>query len=125
MAGDWIKVEKVTPDKPEVRALHKLLDCTREHAFGLCFRFWCWCDDHLTDGFISHSDKEEIDHHVRQDGFADAMIKVGWIREGSDGQLSVAHFERHLSMNAKRRLADNERQRKHRSQRNGVTRGHK
>lgn len=47
MAGDWIKVEKATSRKPEVLRIAAALGVHPDHAFGLCFRFWCWCDDHL------------------------------------------------------------------------------
>jgi hypothetical protein len=33
MAGDWIKLQKDTPDKPEVLAIEKPIDYLVEHPF--------------------------------------------------------------------------------------------
>lgn len=102
MAGDWIKLEKDTIGKPEISRLYKILGVTREHAFGLCIRFWIWCDSHLTDGFLEGQGTIDIDDEVRHEGFAAALIEVGWLLHG-EGILSVPNFERHLSKSAKRR----------------------
>jgi hypothetical protein len=39
MAGDWIKVEKATPAKPEVLSISEILGVHPVHAFGLCVKF--------------------------------------------------------------------------------------
>ncbi len=42
MAGDWMKVEKVTPDKPEIEAMASKLELDPDAVFGKCFRIWRW-----------------------------------------------------------------------------------
>jgi len=50
MGSDWLKVEKETPDKPEVFAVAALLGITPDEVFGKCFRLWRWFDSHTTKG---------------------------------------------------------------------------
>ena len=50
MAGDWIKVECVTPDKPEVFQIAEDLGIDPEHAFGCLVIIWIWADLQTVDG---------------------------------------------------------------------------
>lgn len=102
---EWIKVEKQTIDKLEIDGLNAILGISNEHAFGLCFRFWSWCDSNLTDRFLTHQTAASIDKRVGHSGFTAAMINVGWIID-AEGLLSVPNFERHMSQCAKRRGED-------------------
>ena len=117
MAGDWIKVEKATARKPEVLRIAELLNIHPDHAFGLCVRFWCWCDDHLNNHGISLS-LHMVDTIFDRPSFGDALIRVGWLRV-RDGSLEVPNAERHLSHTAKARAHATERKRK--SRRESVT----
>jgi hypothetical protein len=111
MAGDWIKVEKATPLKPEVLAISEALQIHPTHAFGLCVRFWMWCDDQLRDGNARSVTKVTLDFAIGHQGMTDALIKVGWLRDRS-GSLEVPHFDRHLSEGSKTRALTKERVRK-------------
>ena len=111
MAGDWIKVEKATPLKPEVLAISEQLQIHPTHAFGLCVRFWMWCDDQLKDGNARSVTKVTLDFAIGHQGFTDALLKVDWLRDRS-GSLEVPHFDRHLSEGAKTRSLTKERVRK-------------
>lgn len=102
MAGEWIKVEKSTARKPEVLAIAEALEIHPDHAFGLCVRFWCWCDDHLSNCNAHSVTKKSLDAGLSVSGFADALIKVGWL-EVRSGSLSIPHFDRHLSQSSKTR----------------------
>lgn len=102
MAGDWIKIEKATARKPEVLAIAELLQIHPDHAFGLCVRFWSWCDDHLSSGNARSVTKNALDALLERSGFADALIKVDWLQVRS-GSLEVPNFDRHLSQSAKKR----------------------
>ncbi len=79
MAGDWIKVEKATARKPEVLALASILQIHPDHAFGLCVRFWFWCDDNLKTGHAQRVTTVTLDYVVGHTGFADALVQVGWL----------------------------------------------
>lgn len=102
MAGEWIKVEKVTARKPEVLRIAGLLKVHADHAFGLCVRFWFWCDDHLANSNAAGVTKNDVDALLDCPGFADALLSVGWLRV-RDGSLEVPNFDRHLSQSSKRR----------------------
>lgn len=102
MAGDWLKIEKATARKPEVLRLAELLSIHPDHAFGICFRFWSWCDDHLTNGNAASVTRITIDNAVDRPGFADALVSVGWLRD-RNSSLEVPNFDRHISQSAKSR----------------------
>ena len=114
MAGDWIKVEKSTPSKPEVFGIAESLNLPPDQAFGLCFRFWCWCDDHLVSANAASVSKSSVDALVGRSGFADALISVGWLQV-RNGSLEVPNFDRHLSQSAKTRALTASRVAKHTS----------
>jgi hypothetical protein len=114
MAGDWIKVEKATPGKPEVMAIADELGIHINHAFGLCVRFWGWCDDQMTDGHARRVTNVTLDAYFSHAGFATALVNVGWLRV-RNGSLEVPNFDRHLSESAKNRALSGSRKQRQRS----------
>jgi len=123
VAGDWIKIEKATSRKPEVLRIADTLAIHPDHAFGLCVRFWSWCDDHMTDGHAQSVTYVTLDTVFGHAGFATALTEVGWLRvrrsaaDGSpDGSLEIPNFDRHLSESAKNRALSAGRKQKQRSQ---------
>jgi hypothetical protein len=102
MSMDWLKVEKHTASKPEVLAIAAKLGITPDDAFGKCFRFWAWADSHLTDGNARGVTKLTIDTLIGAQGFADAMLSVGWLEFTTDG-VRIPGFSRHMSQSAKTR----------------------
>jgi hypothetical protein len=117
MAGDWLKVEKDTPDKPEILALASLLSMTSDEAFGKCFRLWRWADSHLLDGNATCVTSSAIDALVGRHGFADALLEVGWL-QARNGSLAIPNFDRHISQSAKQRALTAKRVSQHK-RRNG------
>lgn len=121
MAGDWIKAEKATPRKPEVLRIAAKLGIHPDHAFGLCFRFWSWCDDNLETGNAVGVTDVMLNALLDRDGVASALIEVGWL-VARNGSLSIPNFDRHLSENAKNRALSAERTAKSRSKKcNGIS----
>lgn len=114
MAGDWIKIEKATARKPEVLRIAELLSVHVDHAFGLCVRFWAWCDDHMTDGHALVLELSTLDLTFGHSGFTSALVSVGWLRV-RNGCLEVPNFERHLSESAKTRALWSTRKRQQRA----------
>jgi hypothetical protein len=113
MAGDWIKVEKATARKPEVLRLSVQLGIHPDHAFGLCVRFWSWCDDNLTSGNAPGVTEALLDALLGQTGFAAALVEVGWLQRRVDSKsttLVIPHFDRHLTQSAKSRALTARRQ---------------
>ncbi len=115
MSFQWVKVEKVTARKPEVLRIASKLNVHLDHAFGLCVRFWIWCDDNLETGHALGVTPVTLDAMLGCDGFAKSLVEVGWLRV-RDGSLEVPNYDRHLSKNAKIRANSQVRQQKSRSQ---------
>lgn len=103
LAGDWIKLDHTTPDKPEVIQLAQLLGFEdHDLAFAKCVRLWIWADQQSVDGNELCVTDSFVDRYTRVAGFAAALRKVGWL-EGRDGRLSIPNFSRHNGQSAKTR----------------------
>lgn len=118
MAGDWIKFDVTTPDKPEVVKMAAVLGVDQDAVVGKLLRVWVWADQNsitsnggcngvtVTSAFL--------DRLTFCPGFTAAMRSVGWL-VGEDGDLSLPNFERHNGKTAKERAVTNRRVAKSRS----------
>lgn len=113
MAGDWIKVEKITPEKPEVVRMAALLKRDSDEIFGKLFKIWAWADDQSVDGSALQIDENFIDKKAGRKGFARAMRVVGWLA-GESGSLTFPGFSRHNGETAKTRATGRNRVERHR-----------
>lgn len=107
MAGDWIKFELITLDKPEVCQLADLAGIDPDAVVGKLLRVWGWFDQHTEDGNAPSVSKKLLDRLVGVIGFCDFMIAVGWMAEvDTDGGswVSLPNFGRHNGQTAKKRL---------------------
>lgn len=102
MAGDWIKFETETPDKPEVWAIAESLGIDPDAVVGKLLRVWAWFDSQTEKGNAPSVTKSLLDRRVGVTGFVNAMISAGWMSE-SDGEISVTNFDRHNGQTAKNR----------------------
>jgi len=111
MAGEWLKIEISTPDKPEVLRMSRILNIDRDAVFGKLLRLWAWFDKNSVDGVVDGVVDADIDNICKQDGFAAACQSVGWllIDKGSE-RISIPNFDRHNGESAKKRALKNERQ---------------
>jgi hypothetical protein len=107
MAGDWLKIEAATPDKPEVFEIGQQLKMPTPEVFGRLFLVWRLFDQHTEDGNDNAGNVTSayIDHVAGVSGFADAMESVGWLSRGTDGcgDIKVPNFDRHNGKTAKSR----------------------
>lgn len=110
-----MKVEKATARKPEVLRLADLLGIHPDHAFGLCVRFWSWCDDQFTssDCHLQKVTFVTLDSIIGHTGFTKALAEVGWLTVNGTA-LEIPNFDRHLSKSAKKRAENTEIKRKSR-----------
>lgn len=134
MAANWIKVEVITPDKPEIFRLSEILSIDPDAVLGKVIRFWVWADqqtingnaDNVTDNEECNADnvtyceqvkrkcnsvsltKSAIDRICFMHGFSDALIQVGWLAE-VDGVLILPNFGRHNGESSKKRALTNKR----------------
>lgn len=119
MAGDWIKVEMATPNKPEVLKASRMLGITKDDTFGKMMRFWLWLDSICVDGHVDGVVSTDVDAVVGIDGFASALKSVGWLDfDDISENLTVPNFERHNGETAKKRVLKNRRQQKWRNKEN-------
>ena len=111
MAGSWIKMRHDLIDAPEVRRLAKALGVTKDDVYGKLFRLWSWFDRHSHNGVVPGEELEAVDDLIGVDGFAAALVSVGWL-DDSNGGIVIPHWERHNSETAKERaLAANRQER--------------
>jgi len=103
MAGDWIKFELTTLDKPEVCQIADLADIDPDAVVGKLMRVWGWFDQQTENGNAPSVSKKLLDRLVGVTGFCEHMKSVAWMIE-IDGVISLPHFERHNGKTAKNRL---------------------
>ena len=98
----WIKIETNLFEKPEVVWLSKALKVKPIVVVGALVRFWSVVDGLTEDGAVALYDGGMVDEVVGVKGFADGMVKVGWL-EVCDGGIVVPGFDKHNGRSAKRR----------------------
>jgi hypothetical protein len=110
VADFWIKIEKSTPDKPEIFEIANELDLDPDAVLGKLIRVWVWMDSNSESGHIKSVTAFLIDRVSGHKGFADAMKKYGWLDDDH-----IPNFDRHMGESAKKRAKDSERKRKSRN----------
>lgn len=111
MAGEWIKVDTNLPDKPEVLRIARRLDISKDSVVGKLIRVWGWFDTNSVDGVVDGVVDADIDAIAYQDGFAAALVSVGWLQvDNSAEKVTCPNFERHNGESAKKRALKTERQ---------------
>ncbi|MGO4001134.1 hypothetical protein ABVN23_08450 [Pseudomonas fluorescens] len=113
MAGDWIKMRVDLDKDPAVISTSTDLNVTECTVVGMLHRLWAWADAQSRNGHVAGVTKKWIDRYLCHDGVADALEKVGWLRE-EDGGITFPNFDRHNGQSAKKRAVDARRQREHR-----------
>lgn len=113
MAGDWLKVEAATPDKPEVFAITALMGWDDpDLTVGKLFRLWRWFDQHTLSGNADNVTSALLDRIVGVPGFCSAVEKVGWLVV-TDRGVELPQFDRHNGKTAKTRALTAKRVAKH------------
>jgi hypothetical protein len=102
MAGDWIKVQTCTPDKPEVHQIAETLGIDPDAVVGKLIRVWAWADMQTIDGNAVSVTKSLLDRITCVTGFANAMIAAGWMTTTDTG-VQFERFDRHNGKTAKTR----------------------
>jgi len=120
MAGDWIKLQCTTPDKPEIVKMAELLSIDQDAVLGKCARLWIWADSQSVDGNALSVTDSFLDRLTYCPGFAKALRQVGWL-SGREGLLMIPNFGRHNGQTAKNRALTNDRVKKNRSECNATT----
>lgn len=119
MAGDWIKMRTDLFTHPKVVRMASALKADGRpdviRVVGGLMSVWCLFDAHSVDGILEGYTSELIDDHLRWDGFAAAMVAVGWLAPAADGaSMLLPEFDTHNGQSAKRRAQDADRKREDR-----------
>ena len=115
MAGEWIKMEAATPDKPEVLAIAAKMGWDDpDYAVGKLFRVWRWFDQQTLDGNAPGVTLPLLERIAGVTGFAEAMLSVRWL-EASKAGIKLPNFDRHCGKTAKERALTAKRVANHKS----------
>lgn len=114
MAGDWLKFEKDTLDKPEVFAIAEALGIDPDAVIGKLMRVWSWFDSHTVDGNAARVTSSLLDRVAGVSGFIAAMAVERWAIIDASG-VSLPHFDRHNGETAKQRALTAKRVQKHKA----------
>lgn len=109
MAGDWIKFEKSTLEKPEVFEIAGQLGLDPDAVIGKLLRVWNWFDDQSHDGNAPVTVAALLNRYAGVTGFVEAMQKVGWLEITND-RLILPNFDRHNGTPSKSRAMSKMRQ---------------
>lgn len=123
MAGDWLKMEHSTPDKPEVLAITVRMGWDDpDLTVGKLFKMWRWFDQHTVDGNAHGVTSSLLDRLLGVSGFTLAVASVGWL-EVNEAGISLVNFDRHNGNTAKNRAQTAKRVAKHKSNGGGNAQG--
>lgn len=115
MAGDWLKMEHSTPDKPEVLAITVKMGWEDpDMTLGKLFRLWRWFDQHTVDGNAVGVTPALLDRLLGVTGLTLAVASVGWLIVTEEG-ITLQNFDRHNGNSAKNRAQTAKRVAKHKS----------
>lgn len=115
MAGNWIKFEVDTPEKPEVLALTVAMGWDDpDLTVGKLLRVWRWFDQHTLEGNAPGVSAALLDRIAGVTGFSTEMAKVGWLIVSDEG-ISLPNFDRHNGETAKSRALTAKRVAKHKA----------
>lgn len=114
MAGDWIKMRVSLATDPAVIGMATSLDRSEFEVVGMLHHLWSWADAHSRDGHADGVTGKWINRFIQCDGFADAVVKVGWLHITDTG-IVFPDFDRHNGQSAKARGLAASRKQKQRS----------
>jgi len=119
MAGDWIPMRLDLCDDPAVLEMADITNQPEEYIVGCLHRIWSWASRNCHDGTVTGVTKMSLSRAVRLPEVVSAMVKVGWLIEGStdDGRpfVQFPKWENWLSKSAKSRINNAINQRKSRA----------
>ncbi len=113
MGRNWIKIETVTCDKPEVCVVATQLKVDPDMVVGKLVRLWSWAEVNRINGNEMNVTYDFIDKVVGKKGFAAALAKAGWLRTVGD-KLQFPNFGRHNGPSGKGRALTAQRVSRHR-----------
>jgi hypothetical protein len=114
MAGDWIPMRHDLPDDPAVIAIATATGLDEFGVIGRLHRLWSWADRQTTNGNAPGVTALWLNACMGRDGFAEAMLAVGWLALTKEG-IAIPKFDEWISESAKVRALAARRARKFRA----------
>jgi len=99
---------------PAVIGIADQLDITEFEVVGILHHLWTWADAQSRDGHANGVTTRWVNRYVHRDGFAEAMVAVGWLLVTETG-IEFPNFERHNGETAKARALATVRKQKQRA----------
>lgn len=114
MAGDWIKMRVDLQTHPKIVRILSATQADKFRVIGGLHAVWSVFDTHSVDGKLNGYTAATLDHVIGWQGFAQAMIDVGWLIEDDAQALVLPEFFEHNGKSGKRRAEDQKRKREDR-----------
>jgi hypothetical protein len=118
MAGDWIKMRCELQTHPKIVRILSATKADKFRVIGGLHAVWSVFDAHSVDGVLFGYTPDTLDHVIGWEGFAKAMISVGWLVYDGSETLTLPEFGEHNGQSAKRRAEDQKRKRNGRKEDN-------
>jgi hypothetical protein len=114
----WIKMNRKLGETKQVRDIADITGLHELHVVGCLWKIWTWFDEHTEGGVLVTRDSRRhisrFNRDVDCDGFCEAMMAVGWMKQ-TDAGIELPGFTEHQGRTAKQRSQDAERQRRKRA----------
>lgn len=121
MAGDWIKLEHATPDKPEIAIASEMLGQSLGDTFLVFVRYWIWLDQNLSesrDDLVTFVSRKSIEKKFACPGLASVLEHIKWAEFDDEKQtLKVVNANYHNTNTAKTRALTQKRTKRWRDER--------
>ena len=114
MAGDWIKMRNDLSQDPAVIGIAAITGTDEFSVIGRLQALWSWADRQSRDGHAAYVTSAWLNKKVHCDGFAEAMVKVGWLTVDESG-ITFPKFGEHNGETAKARALGKNRKQKQRA----------
>jgi hypothetical protein len=122
MAGDWIRMRTDLDEDPAVIGIAEMTSLDVDTVVGKLWKVWRWANNHTLDGNAAIVTKAWLDRYTSVTGFADALVKVGWLVVTDNG-ITIPKFYRYNGKSAKERAMTAQRVAKHRGKGDGKCNG--
>jgi hypothetical protein len=66
MAGDWIKIEENTPDKPEVHKMASILGIDPDAVVGKLVRVWSWASQNCNGDGVTDVTVKALQNRIKK-----------------------------------------------------------
>lgn len=114
MAGEWIKMRTNLWNDPRISQICDITSQAEAAVIGAMYWIWATADEHTQDGFMPGLSCASIDRKTGVQGFANALVTIGWLSANADG-VTLERFHEHNGASAKSRAQTAKRVANHKS----------